>query len=101
MALKDSEKSRSGMASAKSWSPGHVLSPELNVPDSGPEASEALPVVNKIPSVNGKEIPFPEKYPIPFVELKSVPVENIIFETSAQELLISTSSTNSSTEYVD
>ena len=89
---------KSGIAVSKSSSPGHANEPELKVPDSGPPASEASPVVNIIPSVNGKESPLPEKYPIPLVEPKSFPVDDIIFETSAQDVLINISSISSSTE---
>ena len=64
---------------------------------SGPPARLASPVVKIIPSVNGNDCPFPVKYPMPLVEPKSVPVSDVMFETSAHELLINTSSINSST----
>ena len=61
VALKDVFKSKPGIASARSSSPGHEPEPELKVPDSGPDASVASPVVSTIHSVKGKERPFPEK----------------------------------------
>ncbi|CAI8162359.1 MAG: Uncharacterised protein [Formosa sp. Hel3_A1_48] len=51
----------SGIAFSKSISPGQLKEPEDKIPDSGPSASEASPVVKIIPSVNGKETPSPEK----------------------------------------
>ena len=91
---------KSKIAFSKSSSPGHAVEPELSVVISGPPASEASPVVSIIPSVKGKLRPFPEKYPMPFVEPKSVPVEEITFEISAQEVSIKISSTSSLTVYV-
>ena len=53
---------RSGIEFSKSISPGHWGVPAPNeLPDSGPSASVASPVVKTIPSVKGKETPFPEK----------------------------------------
>ena len=44
----------------------------------GPGALELSPVDNKIPSAKGKVEPFLLKYPIPLVDPKLVPVEEVI-----------------------
>ena len=52
---------RSGITFSKSVSPGQLNDPDERVVASGPSASEASPVVSKIPSVKGNDTPFPEK----------------------------------------
>ena len=79
-------------AFSRSASPSHPTAPSLNSTVLGPPARPAFPVVNIIPSVNGNETPSPEKYPIPLLDPKSVPVDEIKLDTLTQGLLIKTSS---------
>ena len=86
-----------GITDSKSASPGHVKSPSLITPLSGPTAFNTSPLVIISPSWNGHEEPFASKYPIPFVLPKLVPVLYVTLNAWLHSESIKTSVTSSST----